>query len=120
MLPALRPGLTQEEYDMPALDIVHEESIFTGGPNKNVKEEVQFLELDELDSGDVFCHNNIIDRKAMDHSVISVLPSELYTLPANDFLLLCKDLLGDFKRYNKPYPSAQQIKLMHNQEKKWA
>jgi len=98
------------------LEMVLEESVLTGG---GVSEEVKYLELDELDSGDVFCHNNVIERKPMDHSVVTVLPAELYTLPANDFLLLCKDLLSDFKRYNKPYPSEQQIKLMHNQEKKW-
>lgn len=41
----------------------------------------------------------------MDYSVVAALPTELYAIPANDFLLICKDLFLDFKRYNKPYPS---------------
>ncbi len=69
----------------------------------------KFLELDELDSGDVFCHCNVIDKTIMDHSVISSLPSELYAIPASDFLMLCKDLLHDFKRYNKPYPEVEKV-----------
>mmetsp|Transcript_13568 Transcript_13568/g.13310 ORF Transcript_13568/g.13310 Transcript_13568/m.13310 type:complete len:131 (+) Transcript_13568:950-1342(+) len=55
----------------------------------------------------------------MDYSVISVLPCELYAIPSTDFLLLCKDLLPDFKRYNKPYPSERQIKQLYDQERKW-
>jgi hypothetical protein len=39
------------------------------------KNEIKFLELDELESGDVFCHCNVIDKKPMDHSIVSVLPS---------------------------------------------
>ena len=54
------------------------------------------MELDELESGDVFCHTNIIEKKPMDYSIMTVLPSELYTLPAIDFLLLCKDHLLAF------------------------
>lgn len=73
------------------------------------RESIKFLELDELESGDVFCHSNVIDKKPMDHSIVSVLPSELYAISAPDFLMLCKDLLFDFKRYNKPYPSSDQI-----------
>lgn len=65
------------------------------------------MELDELESGDVFCHANVIDKKPMDYSVVSVLPSELYAVPCSDFLMLCKDLLYDFKRYNKPYPTEK-------------
>jgi hypothetical protein len=65
------------------------------------------LELDELESGDIFCHGNVIDKCPMEYSIVSVLPSELYTIPAADFLMLCKDLLFDFKRYNKPYPNEK-------------
>lgn len=109
-LPFLKQSTTKALESI--LDIVQEEVGV-------MEEETQYLELDELESGDVFCHNNVIDRKPMDHSIVSVLPSEIYSLPANDFLLLCKDLLSDFRRYNKPYPSESQIKSMHAQEKKW-
>ena len=40
-------------------------------------------------------------------------------LQAHDFMLLCKDLLVDFKRYNKPYPSSTQIESLMSQERKW-
>lgn len=79
-------------------------SIFKSEISDSPKTETKYLEIDELDSGDVFCHNNIMENRVMDHSIVSVLPAELYTLPAHDFLSLCKELLPDFKRYNKPYP----------------
>lgn len=63
--------------------------------------EIKLLELDELDSGDVFCHANVIDKKPIEYSVTAMLPTEIYGVSASDFLVLCKDLLYDFKRYNK-------------------
>ena len=90
-----------------------------GSPSKEGSNQIMFLELDTLDSGDVFCHTQVMNKVTMDHSVVTCLPTELYSIPANDFLLLCKDLLHDFKRYNKGYPNAKQIKSMYEQDRKW-
>jgi len=75
--------------------------------------------MDELDSGDVFCHNNVVDKTPLNHSVVCSLPAEVYSVPAPDFLMLCKDLIPDFRRFNKPYPSDEETVELYKQEQKW-
>jgi len=100
---------TLEHFETPKGETIVEEE----------EKERRFLELDTLDAGDVFGHCQAIDKIPMDHSVVCQLPAEIYAVPVNDFLMLCKDLLYDFKRYNKPYHSEDMIKALYDQEQKW-
>jgi CRP-like cAMP-binding protein len=52
--------------------------------------ESKLLEIDDLTNGDCFGEDAILSKKAIRHSIVTVIPTEIFMLDMHDFLKLDK------------------------------
>ncbi len=66
--------------------------------------ETKLLEIDELGTGDCFGDDSLLSHSPIQHSVITVIPTEIYVLDNHDFMNLGPAVVESFKNFHKEYP----------------
>ena len=81
--------------------------------------ESKLLEIDELSCGDCFAEYATILREAIQYSVITAIPSEIYSLDIDDFALLGKDFAESFLMFSKLVPADRDLRRAYIEMSRW-
>ena len=79
--------------------------------------EAKLLEINELGAGDCFGDDSLIEQSPIKHSVITVIPTEIFVLDQLDFNNLGEEVVSNFN--NEDYPSDIEIRKALIEMKKW-
>lgn len=90
----------------------------------------KLLEIDELGNGDTFGDDVVIFKYPIKHSVVTMIPSEIFMLDGHDFLNLDKVTLffilihkqsirDSFIKFQKPYPDDKDLRRAFIEMNRW-
>ena len=77
------------------------------------------MEIDELSCGDCFAEYASILKEAIQYSVITAIPSEIYSLDIDDFALLGRDFAESFLRFSKMIPTDRDLRRANIEMNRW-
>lgn len=81
--------------------------------------ESKLLEIDELNTGDSFAEYACLLREPISYSVITAIPSEIYSIDLDDFALLGKEFAESFLRFSKMIPEDKDLRRAYIEMNRW-
>ena len=83
--------------------------------------ESKLLEIDELTSGDCFGDYAAILKESVKYSVVTIIPTEVFTVKIIDFIGILKEKFAEaFLKFSKPTPLDTELRKALIEMQKWS